>query len=293
MSRDLLQRLEQDLPGFTRADRTIANFILANRGDIAFESAHSLAAKLKVSPNTVGRFARKVGYLHFKDLKSGLRMTMTGVPWLVGDQLAKFVDGQSAFGRTQRSLELELAGLIDVYGLTESDSWQRIVKLLSTARQIHVAGFQTERGSAVTLANLLQYARDGVSVADATSGNFQDVLMGDPADRCLILIDIRRYSKQCHALAAEASKKGLAIVMITDKFCDWIHEFTADVIAVPTEVELFWSSQVSLACAINLLVNDVIGALGTDVEKRLEGLSELYEAQTGYITGASRKNSAL
>lgn len=283
MSRDLLERLEDNLEGFTQAERVIANFILTNRGGIAFETANSIAAKLQVSSITVGRFSRKMGYRHFKDLKAGLQTTMSGVPWLVGNQVTEFVKTQGEGNRTKRSLELELAGIIEVYAMAESESWKQIVALLAHSRRVHVVGFQTERGVAAMLANLLQYARDGVSLVDTSAGNYHEIFATDSEGHCLVLFDVRRYSEQTYDLAARASHEGIPVVMITDKFCDWIRKFTSHVIAVSTEVELFWSSPVSLSCAVNLLVNDVIGSLGKTVEKRLERLSELYQAHTGHV----------
>ena len=288
-SGDLLKQLESRLESFTPAERTIANFILTNRGGIAFETAHSIAAKLKVSSITVGRFSRKMGYRHFKHLKGGLRMTMSGVPWLVGDQVTKFIDARSGGSRTKRSLELELAGIIEVYSMAESDEWKEAVALLANSEHIHVAGFQTERGVAATFAHLMQYARDGVSLVDMSAGNYHEIFAADPRGRCLVLIDMRRYSDQAYALAARVNQNGMPIIMITDKFCDWIRKFSNHVIAVPTEVELFWSSQVALSCAVNLLVNDVIGSLGTNVEKRLDDLSELYQSFTGHVGNATSR----
>lgn len=283
MSSDLLQRLEDSLESYTSAERAIANFILTNRGGIAFETANSIAKKLQVSPVTVGRFARKMGYKHFKDLKAGLRTTMSGVPWLVGDQVTEFVGARGENNHSQRSLELELAGIIEVYAAAESDGWKQIVTLLARTPNVHIAGFQTERGVAATLAHLLQYARAGVRLVDTSAGNFHEIFADDASKRCLVIVDMRRYSEQSYDLAARASREGIPVVMITDKFCDWIRKFTDHVIAAPTEVELFWSSQVALSCVVNLLVNDVIGTLGTKVEKRLDRLSELYQAYTGHI----------
>ncbi|MCW6528880.1 MurR/RpiR family transcriptional regulator [Sphingomonas sp. MMSM20] len=289
---DLLQRLEDDLDAFSPAERIIANFILTNRGGIAFETANSIAEKLQVSPVTVGRFSRKMGYRHFKDLKAGLRTAMSGVPWLVGDQMTAFVGAGGGSDRRGGSLELELAGIIEVYALAETPGWKEIVALLAHSHRVHVAGFQTERGVAMTLAHLLQYAREGVTLPDATAGNFHEVLADDdPAGQCLVLVDMRRYSQQCHDLAAAARRRDIPVVMITDKFCDWIRKYTDHVIAVPTEVELFWSSQVALSCAVNLLVNDVIGVLGGKVEKRLERLSDLYQAHSGHVGSPRRKRT--
>lgn len=286
MASDLLKRLEAGLANFTAAERNIANFILTNRGGIAFETAASMAEKLRVSAVTVGRFARMMGYRHFKDLKSDLKTSMTGVPWLVGEQLTKFVDPSGDRSRTKRSLELELSGIIEVYSLAETPAWKQIVAILARTGSVFVAGFQTERGMAGTLTHLLQYVREGVQLVDTSAGNYHEVYAsGSAKNRCLVLIDMRRYSQQSYRLAENASRQGIPLIFITDKFCDWARKFTPHVIAVPTETELFWSSQVALGCVVNLLVNDVIGQLGTGVEKRLERLSDLYQTFPGHVGG--------
>jgi DNA-binding MurR/RpiR family transcriptional regulator len=291
-SLDLLQRLENSLRDFTPAERAIANFILNNRGGIAFESADSIAEKLDVSSVTVGRFSRKMGYRHFKDLKAGLRTTMSGAPWLVGDQATRFMDGQGEGHFPKRSLELEIAAIVEVYGMAETETWKEIVGLLAHSPQVHVAGFQTERAVAAALAYQLQYTRDGVSLVDGAAGNFHEIFAGDPAGRCLVLVDLRRYSEQAHDLAAQASADGIPVIMLTDKFCDWIRKFTNLIIPVSTEVELFWSSQVSLGCAVNLLVNGVIGELGAGVEARLERVTRLYQNYTGHVGGSTVRRRA-
>ena len=282
-SQDLLQRLETSLDQLSPAELSIANFILTNRGGIAFESADSIAEKLGVSSVTVGRFSRKMGYRHFKDLKAGLRTTMSGAPWLVGDRVQAYFAGREESRRDKRSLELELAAIVEVYGMAESAEWREIVALLAHSRHVHVAGFQTERAVAAALAYQLQYARDGINLVDTAAGNYHEIFLGDPESRCLVLVDLRRYSEQSYNLAAQASEDGIPVVMLTDKFCDWIRKFTRHVIAVSTEVELFWSSQVSMGCAVNLLVNDVIAELGAGVEARLERLVRLYQAYTGHV----------
>lgn len=286
MAGDLLKRLEAGLENFTAAERNIANFILTNRGSIAFETAASMAEKLRVSAVTVGRFARMMGYRHFKDLKSDLKTSMTGMPWLVGEQLTEFVDPSGGHSRTKRSLELELAGIIEVYGMAETTAWKQIVTLLARSNSIHVAGFQTERGVAGTLTHLLQYVRAGVQQVDSSDGNYQQVFGdGNPKHHCLVVIDMRRYSVQAYRLAEMAHEVGMPLIFITDKFCDWARKFTPHVIAAPSEIELFWSSHVGLGCVVNLLVNDVIGQLGAGVEPRLDRLSMLYQTFTGHVGG--------
>lgn len=283
MTTNLFEALEAGMPGYTASERAIAHYILSNRSGIAYETATSIAAKLDVSAVTVGRFCRMLGYRHFRDLKEAARHDKTAVPWLVGDQLADYLATGNDKAQMKRSLELEIEALVGVYQLAERPVWETTVTLLAHAERIHIAGFQTERGIATTLAHLLQYVRDGVSQVDLGAGSFADVLATARSSHCLVIVDIRRYSRLSRALAKAAKKQNIPVVVITDKFCDWAGELTPYVLAVSTESPLFWSSSVGLGCLVNLLVNSVVGRLGSGVERRLERISELYRTFTGYV----------
>ncbi|MBL0950562.1 MAG: MurR/RpiR family transcriptional regulator, partial [Pseudomonas sp.] len=65
-----MQHLEGKL---TPAERTLWVYIQANLETLAFENGASLAAKSGVSPNTVSRFLRRLGYKGLKSLKDALR----------------------------------------------------------------------------------------------------------------------------------------------------------------------------------------------------------------------------
>lgn len=279
----LLRRLRADLEGFSSAERAVARHIIANYTTLPFETAQSLADKAGVSEITVGRFARKLGYRNFKALKSELRDSSSeAIPWLIGDELAEFVRSERAPDGLEASLQREIHSLAEVHKLTETPAWKEAAALLARSRTVHVAGFQTERGIAMLLANHLQFMRDGVRLVDLTAGNYADVFASEDEDRCLVVIDIRRYSRQSYLIAEQASQHGVPLIVLTDKFCDWAPRFTPLVIAVPTQTGMFWSSPVALVCAVNLMVNSVIKAIGPAVEQRLEKLTRLHQTFTGY-----------
>lgn len=284
----LFERLGAELDEYTGAERAIAGYMLQHRGALAFETAASLADRVGVSAVTVGRFCRRLGYRHFKDLKNDLRQPEAEFPWLVGPQLNRFVSEPGQHSALHASLQQEMAALAEVYALAGTPQWEAIANLLAGSGSVHVAGMQTERGIGVLLATQLQYVRRGVHLADPSNGSHADVFAGG-GDACLVLIDMRRYSRQTYLMAERAHAEGIPLVVITDKFCDWASRFTPHVIAVSTETGLFWSSPVAMSCAVNLLINRVIGLLGTDVEERLARVSELYQGFTGYLGWSRRK----
>jgi DNA-binding MurR/RpiR family transcriptional regulator len=278
------ERLEQRLATASKADRTIANYMLAQMNSLPFETAASLSAKVAVSEATVGRFCRSLGYKSFKDFKAHLKQDIGDKPWLIRDRLHDLRD-RAAAGEDllARGLDLEIGALVAIYELARTPDWARVVKRLATTPRVFAAGFQTERGMAQIFVNQLQYLRDQVSLLDLADGNFMDLLASDTGESCLVLFEARRYSRMAESLAAEAKAAGIPTTLVTDPFCDWGRDLANEVFVVPTEFNLFWDSTAQMASLANLLVNGVFMELGPKVEARMETIHRLYSRFTGYV----------
>lgn len=87
VTKPLRERLSNAMSSASKADRALATCMLAEYGNLPFENAASLAAKVEVSEPTVGWFCRAIGYEGFKDLKKKLRNDMGDQPWLIKDRL--------------------------------------------------------------------------------------------------------------------------------------------------------------------------------------------------------------
>lgn len=283
MSGTARQRLTESLQSGTGAGRSIAAYMLANLSDLPFETAVTVAEKVGVSELTVGRFCRSIGYQHFKDLKADLKVDIGDSPWLIGDRLREFQarSRENDVGLS-KSLELELATTVRVYELAQTPRMKAVVKRLAAAERVFIAGFQSERGIAATMAHLLQYVRDGVHLVDHSSGSFAEVLMAGTHEAALVLFDARRYSRQAPILARRALDAGLPVTLVTDLYCDWGHECATEVFALPSEINLFWDTNAPMLSLVHLMLNGIIGELGPDVEVRLDRMSELYSDFVGH-----------
>ncbi|MRX33705.1 MurR/RpiR family transcriptional regulator [Aminobacter sp. MDW-2] len=283
MSGTVRQRLTDSLQSGAGASRAIATYMLANLSELPFETAMTVAEKVGVSELTVGRFCRSIGYQHFKDLKADLKVDVSDSPWLIGDRLREFqASTREGGGDLARSLELELAATVRVYELVRTPQWSAVVKRLATVNNVFIAGFQSERGIAATMAHLLQYVRDGVHLADHSSGIFSEVLLADPKASALVMFDARRYSRQAALLAQRSRDAGMPVTLVTDLFCDWAHDCTTEVFAVPSEINLFWDTNGPMLTLVHLMVNGIIGELGPEVEQRLDRMSGLYGDFVGH-----------
>lgn len=61
--------IESCYPSLSKSERKVADYILAERGDIIYETLLEISKKINVGEATILRFVRKIGFSGFKDLK--------------------------------------------------------------------------------------------------------------------------------------------------------------------------------------------------------------------------------
>jgi len=287
---DVRDRLSASMETATKAERLIAHYMLTNQRSLPFETAATVAAKIGVSEASIGRYCRTIGYRHFKDLKHRLQADFGDAAWIIGDRLREFHD-RSRHSASERAvaLELELAAIVAVHEIAVGPEFQCVLERLATTRQVFVAGFQTERCYALQLAHGLQYLRPGVRLADLSGANFSEVLLEDPADTCLVLIEARRYSQLARDLAEQAQLRGIPVTLITDPYCDWARGMATEMFAVPTDFNHFWDATSAMSSLIGQMVNGVFNQLGAGVEDRMAQVSSLHGTFIGH-TGATPRS---
>ena len=276
-SGDLRRRLAAASEDGTPGERALAHYLLANLPSLPFETAASVAAKVGVSEASVGRFCRSIGYRHLKDLKSSLQVDLGEKAWLIGDRLKDFHRrSQAGAAELSQALEREIAALVTVYELAASPAFDAAVKRLAHRRAVFVAGFQTERGHAAELVHNLQYLRGGVHLADVAGGHFAEILLSEPEETTLVLVDGRRYSRLTRDLALAARDEGIPVTLVTDPYCDWAPGVVTELFPVPTDLNHFWDTTSAMSSLIGLMVNGVFRELGAAVEDRMARVSALY-----------------
>lgn len=293
---DLVRRLRASVHDGSGAGAAIASYMLANLQGLPFETAATLGQKIGVSEASIGRYCRSLGYRHLKELKGSLRTQFGHTAWLIGDRLKEFhARSRRGSGELARALERELAAVVGVYELATTPEFDRWVARLSHCPTVYVAGFQTERGHAVQLVHNLQYLRPGVQLADVAGGHFAEILLADPKSVCLVLFDGRRYSRTTQQLAEAAARRGIAVTLVTDPYCDWAHGLVSELFTVDTDLNHFWDTTSAMASLVGLAVNGVFKELGASVEGRMEQVAGLYNdlvGHTGFAPGAAAMRRA-
>jgi DNA-binding MurR/RpiR family transcriptional regulator len=264
------ETIKRDWKSFTPSEQKLGTFFLNHLSELPFETAASIGKQVNVSAMTVGRYIRKLGYSDLRDIKDELRANPVG--WAERE-----ISGELF---APASLKAKIQALTDVYQLPNSPEFPRIVSLLASASTVHVASFQLGRFLGMGFAAFLQTLRPRAYFSDGADGSYSDVLLDCEPDGCLVLIDVRRYSRHFRLLAEEAAARGIRTVILTDVYCHWARAITDNVLMIETEIGVRSLSMVQLL--MELLLAAVAAELeGADT--RREQVHELRRKFIGFV----------
>jgi DNA-binding MurR/RpiR family transcriptional regulator len=258
----------------TKLERRIAAYLSANPNALAVDNSATIAKRAHVSPMTVTRFFKKVGFDNAADAKDmARRQFYDGSPEAVG---ARFETFRRTPGRQDQHIQLAHAmeAMRKASDLRTQPMWQHIVKAVARADSVYAAGFQTMRYLANGLVQRLNYIRPNAYELDGLDGTYAQLLTSPGGNRVLIVIDAFRYGRNGPLLARAAKEQGAEVVVFCDELCDWAGAITPHVVALPMEPDLFLWPSTALHFSLNLLVQDVIDEMGDEVTSHLKQLSK-------------------
>jgi DNA-binding MurR/RpiR family transcriptional regulator len=279
----LEKTIKKDWKTYTPSEQKLGSFFLGHLRELPFETAASIAQRVDVSPMTVGRYIRKLGYVDLRDIKDELRAD-------AAEDGRLGVATQATFAPA--SLTAKIKGVTDVHRIPDSADWPRIVSMVATASVVRVASFQVGRFLGLGFATFLQNLRPGVHFCDGAEGSYGDILLDPDPDACLILIDFRRYSRHFRLLAEEAAARNIRTLIITDVYCHWARGLSDSVLMIETDFGIRSLSMAQLLFELLLagVANELQGA-----HARMDQLHQLREKFVGFVDSedARRRKSSM
>ncbi|MEN0615620.1 MurR/RpiR family transcriptional regulator [Klebsiella indica] len=272
------ERLKQLDGKLTPAEWTLWAYIKANLENIAFENGATLAQKSGVSPNTVSRFLRRLGYKGLKGLKEDLRDEVR-VRSLLNTTLLERVESRT--DDLTLHLNQEIAALVKFREQLDSQHWQDIVDCVSQAEHVFICGFQTIRGLTEDFANRLSLVRPDVTFLDLYGGVLGRWIDSHDKRCCVILIDVAPYADVGIAFANDCigDRTNTDLVVFTDEYGIAKYMNTPHIMAITTNTGLMLESTAGLAYALNVLLHCVAASNRDKLQHRLE----LYDSRVKHL----------
>ena len=270
--------IKKDWKNYTPSEQKLATFFLNHLEELPFETAASIGERVTVSPMTVGRYIKKLGYADLREIKDELRADSRERSWNLSDA--------SRVAYSHAPLKARIEALVNVYKLAETSEWPQIVRLLAHAPIVHVASFQVGRFMGLGFASILQRLRPRVYFSDGGDGSYADILLDPEPNACLVLYDIRRYSTHFRMLAEEAAARKISTIILTDVYCHWARALTEHVLMIETE---FGIQGISMA---QMLFELLLAAIAREIrgsDVRAEAVHALRTKFVGYIEAPLRR----
>ena len=276
MDNRLLIAIRAREASFTKSEARISAYLSARPEAIAVESGAVLADKIGVSPMTLTRFFRKLGFEGASAARESVKDDLYGPR---ANRIASRFERYKASQQRDDNTDLSMAGIAlqKAIALRQTKTWSEIVSLTADADMVYVAGFQSMRYLADGLCQRLRYIRNNVVPLDTIDGVFGNMFTDNVSRKTLIMIDNFRYAAEGPLLLKAALDAGIKVVFFCDEFCDWAAGQTQHLVVLPNESNFFMGMPVGLHFALNLLIQDTIAALGSRVDGHMEILSRVQD----------------
>ena len=149
---DALSRVRAAYPSLSPTEQRVADFVLADHGNVIRMTLADLASRTGVSEATIMRYCRSVGYAGFVDFKMALLLAFKGSPRFVYENVevgdTPQVIANKVFGGAIQALE-------DTLAVLDIEQFEHALALLGQAQRILVVGVGTSSPMANELFNRL------------------------------------------------------------------------------------------------------------------------------------------
>ena len=207
-------------PALSRQLQRIARFALERPQDVALDTVAAAAGKAQVQPSAMVRFAQALGFDGYTDMQRIFRDRLLERSSTYRDRIASL--RRSAPGHSRPRAVLHdfvsdsVARLSRLEDHVPPERLDRAVALLAGAARIHVLAQRRAFPVACYLGYALAQLELPVSILDGVGGMVREQARGMRPGEVLVAVSFRNYSPEVLELAADACRRGIAVVVITD-----------------------------------------------------------------------------
>ncbi len=212
---ELRAELQDRMPTFASGQRRIARVLLADPEATAFRSIGETAKVAEVHESSLVRFATALGLPGYPALVRLCRQQLAEQAQLVRrfEQAAELTDTEELLGAV---VEHDQQNIARTFARLDQAVWREAVGMLTDARRVHVIGLRKCFSVAYLLAYLLRMVRPEVRQLAPTAGMIIDDLRDLAAGDAFVAVSIHRYTADTVRAIAEAKRRGLRTIAITD-----------------------------------------------------------------------------
>ena len=276
--RTVAERIRGRFEDLTRAERQLANAILANYPVSGLGSITVIAKGSGVSTPTVVRMAKKLGFKGFPAMQEALRIELKATisnPITKHDRWAENAPDTHILNRFADTVTENLRQTLSQIN---PEDFNAAVDLLGDpARGVHVVGGRITRSLADYFFTHMQVIRSGLTLIASNSNTWPHYVLNMQPGDVLVAFDVRRYEHGILRLAEMARSKDVTLVLFTDQWGSPAAKHAAHSFHARIEAPSAWDSSVVTLFIVEAVIAAVQTATWDETKDRMKTLEDLFD----------------
>lgn len=282
MKDDLLQRMEEMMPQFSKSQKLIAEYILKHYEKAAYMTALKLGNAVNVSESTVVRFAIELGYEGYpqlqRSLQSHIKNKLTTIQRMDVTR-SRIGDLDPVEGVLMQDIE-KIRSTIEC---VSRENFDNAVETIITAKNIYIQGTMSSGILASYMNYYLRMILDNTNLVGSvgTSEMYQQMIHIGEGD-VLIAMSFPRYAKSTIEACKFAHESSAQIIAITDSDSSPLTQYAQIPLFARSDMVSFVDSLVAPMSLINALIVAISNRNRCRVEQTFDKLEQLWERNEVY-----------
>lgn len=252
MGFDLLDRIDEHEPGFTKILKKIAEYVRREYLRMPFLSIQEVSAECGVSATSIHRFCGALGYSGYAELQKEIQKLMQQ------DLTSKETETYRSWGNAdecilRKQIDRNIQVLQEMYTEDLNANFVKAARLIKDARRVYVLGLRESYCTAAFFAYLLSGYMDNVILLTLGADDIYDRIANITTEDALLAIGFKAYTKYTVDILRYFHSNGASTICITDLYTSPL-AIQADVALVPGNKTPSYSNVMAMTIAKALSV---------------------------------------
>lgn len=247
-----------------------ANYVVAHQMDVAARSLRAVSADSGVSPATLSRLARTLGFESYEAMREVCRHAVAGRGSSLSERAAQLKDAADSNQHVlDRQAQACVVNITEMTARLDRARLQQAVDALQAARQVVLFGAFGSTGITEYLAYLANYFSSNWTLAGRMGASLGSALTDTGKEDVLFIITKSPYARRAVHAAEIAKSAGTQTIVLTDSHTCPALRYADFSFIVPTETPQFLSSYVATLALIETMIAMLVAQSEGDPSQRI------------------------
>lgn len=280
--------LRERFPAMSPEFRRAARFLADHPEEVAVSSMRSLAARARIQPPTLVRFAQFLGFRGWPAMRELYVASVRArrEPYAARAKALVSRPGDQLIEDVCEAQKLD----IDTTRARSAATLPRVAALLRKARTVHVAGFRSSYAVAFGFAYLYRLFRPSVSLIGSEGGTLEMQLRAITNADATVVVSFAPYSREARLVAEAAVRANCKLIAITDSTVAPIALRADETVVFSVTSPSFFPSLVGGISVAESLLGVIVSQEGKNVVRRIESAERQLFESGAYEEGVQAKS---